>query len=691
MSINKIEPKLLNVQRSAAFLGVNPATIRKWAKTNQLNGVKIGSRGDWRFTREALSKLTSNPSIKEEQKKFTKIKQLLKANEIAIQTSATSQHTHLIGGDSLPKEHVTKYRKIHTKMIRAIANNLDDFEKGTKIFQDLGIEVATDANKDGLTIEEAVDGTIFLKQAIWKKLEETGLLKGLSTQDLFEFSQIIGSYCDILSSKIAFTYHNLFMEEITSSEKRFRVLTEKNADAIALVDRKGKVLHASESTKKVMGYTPEEFKKLSNPFELVPPNERKLVTKLFEKLLKKPGSVERTKYQIMHKGGYAIWVESVMSNLLEDPDVKAIVINYSDITARKESDEKVRKSEERFRALVNATSEVVYRMSPDWKEMQELRGKNFLIDTEEPITNWLEKYTHPDDKLQVKEAIKKSIRTKSFFQLEYKIKQVDGTYGWIFSRAIPILDKKGKIIEWFGAASDITKQKELEQQKDSFLGIVSHELKTPVTSIKTYGQVLEKIFQSKGDVKAAEMLSKMDTQINRLNDLIADLLDVTKINSGQLQFHEDYFDFNELVNERVEEMQRLSEKHKIIVVLTSMKKVYGDRERLGQVLTNFITNAIKYSPNGKKIIVSTFSKGKVTTLSVQDFGLGIAKENIDQVFEQFFRVDGPTSETFPGLGLGLYISSEIVKREVGKIWVESVKGEGSTFSFSIPIKKAIHA
>jgi signal transduction histidine kinase len=115
--------------------------------------------------------------------------------------------------------------------------------------------------------------------------------------------------------------------------------------------------------------------------------------------------------------------------------------------------------------------------------------------------------------------------------------------------------------------------------------------------------------------------------------------------------------------------------------------VLADRERVGQVMTNLISNAIKYSPNAKKINVSTKVTKDTVTLSVQDYGVGIPKGNQEKVFEQFFRVSGPKQNTFPGLGLGLYISSEIIKREGGRIWVESSQGKGSTFCFALPIKR----
>ncbi len=689
MSNNTNNPsinRLNTIRQASEFLAVNPGTIRRWAINGTLKGIKVGTRGDWRFEEKALEKLISLPNVKKDQvRKFVKIKKLLKENLDSIQKLATTHHTRLIGGDPLPPEHIVKYKEIHMKMVRAIANNLDNREKGIIRFNALGIEIAESAVKDNLSIEEAVDGTIFLKDAIWKKLDETGLLKELSTQELFEFSQLIGAYCDILSSKIAFTYHNVLTERITGSESLFKALTEKSADAIALVNKKGKVLQASPSTKDILGYTPLEFMNLRNPFDLVPPNERKFVTLLFEKLLMRPGSTERVKYKILHKKGYTVWVESVMTNLLENKDVHAVVINYSNINNRVLIEEKLQKSEERFRTLLSANSDAIYRMDPKWETMHELYGNSFINDTKKPTKNWMQKYIPSDERRKVKVAIAKCLKTKSVFELEHRVMRMDGTLGWSHSRAMPIIGKDGKIIEWFGSFSNISEQKELEQQKDNFLGIVSHELKTPVTSIKAYTQVLELMFRKSGDIKTAELLGKMDAQVSRLNNLITDLLDVTKIQSGKMQFNDNIFDFNELVLEVIEEVQRTSLNHTIVNKLTSSKSVWADRERIRQVVTNFLTNAIKYSPHGDKIIVSTTTIKNTISLYVKDFGIGITKSHRNKVFEQYFRVNGDVHNTFPGLGLGLYISSEIIMREGGKIGIKGTGKNGSTFYFSLPI------
>ncbi len=270
---------------------------------------------------------------------------------------------------------------------------------------------------------------------------------------------------------------------------------------------------------------------------------------------------------------------------------------------------------------------------------------------------------------------------------EIKILRGDGTYGYVNNNAAPIRNDEGKIIAGVVTFNDITDKVEQQRQKDEFMGIVSHELKTPVTSLKAYAQVLQSRFIKAGDDKSAAHLGKMDAQINKLTVLIEDLLDVTKIDAGKLQFHNSDFAFDSLIDEVSEEIQLTTHKHMISRKGKTDKVVYGDRERIGQVLANFLTNAIKYSPFGDKIIVETLIEEGSVVCSVRDFGVGIAKELHDRIFERFYRVTGDEELTYPGLGLGLYISSEIIERQGGRIWFESKKGKGSTFYFSLPLSK----
>jgi two-component system, chemotaxis family, CheB/CheR fusion protein len=228
-------------------------------------------------------------------------------------------------------------------------------------------------------------------------------------------------------------------------------------------------------------------------------------------------------------------------------------------------------------------------------------------------------------------------------------------------------------------------KQQLLSQREEFMAMASHELKTPVTSLKGFTQVLLSRFSKAGDERSAAFLAKMDAQLDKLVHLISELLDVTRIEAGQLAWHTQAFDLMALVREIVEEVGYTAERHQIRIEGALSAPVSGDRERLGQVLTNLLTNAIKYSPQATAILVSVGANRESATISVQDFGIGIAKEKLTHVFERFYRVRDGEHETFPGLGLGLFISAEIVKRHGGRVWVESQSGVSSTFSFTVPL------
>jgi PAS domain S-box-containing protein len=295
------------------------------------------------------------------------------------------------------------------------------------------------------------------------------------------------------------------------------------------------------------------------------------------------------------------------------------------------------------------------------------------------------KFVADEDKQRIKKTFDLDFELRRPHECQYRLIDANGRERWIICSGNPQYKVDGTFTGYIGTSVDITELKQLQQQKDEFLGIASHELKTPVTSIKAYAQVLESMFRDSGDDRKADMVKKMDAQVNRLTNLIGDLLDVTKIQTGKLQFNDSEFDFNSLVKELTEDLQRTTKKHHIVQEFAETGSVFADKERIGQVITNLITNAIKYSPNADKIVVFTRREQNEIRLCVQDFGIGIPKDKKDKVFEQFYRVSGDKQHTFPGLGLGLYISSEIIKREGGKIWVNSIEGEGSTFCFSLPI------
>lgn len=231
---------------------------------------------------------------------------------------------------------------------------------------------------------------------------------------------------------------------------------------------------------------------------------------------------------------------------------------------------------------------------------------------------------------------------------------------------------------------EIEFRKEAERKKDEFISIASHELKTPMTSIKGYIQLLERSLDKNDKETIRARLHKVQNQIEKLNLLIADLLDISKIESGKLKFNKQYFSFDNLVEHLIEVMQQSNPQVKIVKKGSINGNIFGDEMRIEQVIINFITNAIKYGPDGEEIYINSEIRDNQLYFSVKDFGIGMSEEHQQKIFEKFYRIE-ETSERFQGLGIGLYICQEIIDRHKGKIGAHSVLGEGSEFYFQIPL------
>jgi len=222
----------------------------------------------------------------------------------------------------------------------------------------------------------------------------------------------------------------------------------------------------------------------------------------------------------------------------------------------------------------------------------------------------------------------------------------------------------------------------LNAKKDEFIGLASHELKTPLTSMKGFLQILER---SEMNEKNKTFVSKALKQANKISGLVADLLDVSKIQSGKLHLDFETFDFHALLLEVIEPIQFSSPSHEIeLDINTLVLPVQADRQRIEQVLINLLSNAIKYSPDANRIIVRVRKTDLELTVGIRDFGFGIEDEQLKNIFSRFFRVESLAAH-ISGLGIGLFISKEIVERHQGRIWVESEQGKGSEFFFTLPL------
>lgn len=235
------------------------------------------------------------------------------------------------------------------------------------------------------------------------------------------------------------------------------------------------------------------------------------------------------------------------------------------------------------------------------------------------------------------------------------------------------------------AIEDVTDRRSIEKRKDDFLSIASHELKTPLTAIKGYIQLIKRLMPD-DNKKLNDVVQKSVSQIERLDKLIVELLDVSKIQSGNLDIHHKNFDFDQMVRDTIEHVQFNSDDHTIILKGSTGVVYNGDETHLSQVVGNLVSNAIKYSPSQKQVhVYLSRLKGHIK-FSITDSGVGIEQKDQKKVFDRFYRV-GAVKEKFAGMGMGLYICEQIIKQHQGVIWVESELGEGSTFSFTLPVKE----
>jgi PAS domain S-box-containing protein len=226
--------------------------------------------------------------------------------------------------------------------------------------------------------------------------------------------------------------------------------------------------------------------------------------------------------------------------------------------------------------------------------------------------------------------------------------------------------------------------KELNNKKDEFISVASHELRTPLTSIKASLQFLSTLINKGDDLgKVKHFLNKADSNINKLTRLIGDLLDVSRIEEGQLMLNRSDFNISKLIDEATEQFN-LSGTYEIIIQGRKDLMINADIQRIEQVLVNLLNNAIKYAPDSKRILINIEVETNMTKVSVQDFGIGISKEKLPYLFDRYYRVENMDNQ-FSGMGIGLYICDEIIKRHGGAIGVESVLQKGSTFWFSIPV------
>lgn len=271
------------------------------------------------------------------------------------------------------------------------------------------------------------------------------------------------------------------------------------------------------------------------------------------------------------------------------------------------------------------------------------------------------------------------------FYIDLSISNVKMEGTWVFIAFISDISERKKTEQnLIFKEAELLQARLLEEKKDEFISIASHELRTPLTTIKAYSQILLDLSKEGTYAPFHGYLDKVDQCADKLNALLSELFDVSRIHAGKLSISRTDVAFDAFFTEVVGSMQHIIPTHNIVIEKNESCLAQIDVLRMEQVISNIINNAAKYSPGKKKIIVNSEKNDDTLTISFEDFGIGIPEEKIDKIFERFYRVD-QTLRRFSGFGIGLYVSSEIIKQHGGKIWAQSKLGRGSTFYVSIPL------
>ena len=285
-------------------------------------------------------------------------------------------------------------------------------------------------------------------------------------------------------------------------------------------------------------------------------------------------------------------------------------------------------------------------------------------------------------------AIEEAIASGGDYDITFQqLRFNDGKLIWLRSIGRIVQDENGEHTIFSGVVIDVTAQKLEEQRKNDFISMVSHELKTPLTSMGGYIQILLSKVEKTNDPFVVNVLIKANNQVKKMNTMINGFLNVSLLDSGNIQMEKTSFDIADLLKEIEEETVDIVLSHRISFLPVIKACIYADRNKIGQVINNLISNAVKYAPTGTTITISAYSTGTAVQVSVKDMGKGINSEDQPKVFDRFYRVESEQMGMVSGFGIGLYLSAEIIHLHHGRIWLESESDKGSTFYFSLPLEK----
>ncbi|QPH40603.1 ATP-binding protein [Pedobacter endophyticus] len=550
-----------------------------------------------------------------------------------------------------------------------------------------------------LNVKDQVDGIIVLAFEVTQAVKDRQALEAnkLQLQDLnSEMAAINEELTTATEEQMAINEElNAANEQLVEARTEAARAKELLAQAIEsakiatwFIDPDTRVLHASPKLKEIFGYYEQEDMPYNAAMLHVREDYREQINTAVNDAITKGESYDMEYPLIGYHDRKLKWVRTTGrffqgADALR-PSLSGIVI---DITDQIEARSKIEASEKHFRSLADIVPAKISNALPSGEvtffnqHWLDYSGMNF-----EDLRDFgYHQMMHPDEISEFQRRLGEAASNGVPLEMEMRFKDINGHYRWHLNIASPVLDDKGQIAMWVGSTTDIERMKEEEQRKIDFVGIVSHELRSPLTSLNGYVQVLALKAKKNGDTATQSILEKTQRQVGKMRKLITGFLDIARMEAGKIHLDKTCFDMAELIGEAEQESLATVTSHTVYFAPVHHTPVFADEDKIGQVVTNFINNAVKYSPQRSTIQVTCLAVGDQIQVSVKDEGMGLAQQDQPHVFDRFYRVESEDMKTTNGFGIGLYLCAEIIHRHEGKIWVESELGKGSTFCFSLPL------
>lgn len=591
-----------------------------------------------------------------------------------------------------------KFKLVYTNAIasKIFGYSHEEFKKGLNVFDFILEEDRDEVIRNlslifrGKTVDPLImqlkkkDGTIF-----YGSLNATPIYKGTT---IIGMRSIIHDVTEMVKAE----------ERIKESEEQLRTISDQSLMGISIIQEE-RIKYVNKTLAHILGYSIKEMLNWGQGefFKTIHPEDKRKVIEFATKIENQDdANIQYYEARGIHRDGSTIWLE-IYNKRIKFQNKPAFLVSYIDITEKKKAKEELRQSEEKYRFLFEKSTVSIL-----------LINTKGIIEDCNPALEKLIKYERsevigkrygrlpivlPDYLPILLERLKKISNGEIIPSIDIQLRKKDDNLVWVnIDSSLVKMGDRTYIMVMGHDISDTKeleiKLKELNEMRKEFIDRASHELKTPITTVYGAYQLLDILYKDKFDPEQLELLEMAFSGTRRIRKLVDDLLDVSKMESKVFKLNKTKTNLGDLISNCVKEMRYFSNKrnHEIIIDLEPELYLNIDESRIELVLTNLISNAIKYTPSKGKINIKMISGDKFAQIIIKDTGVGLTKKEIEGLFKKFSRIASPLKKDLDidlgSTGLGLFISKEIIKLHGGEIWAESEgKGKGSTFTVKIPV------